>query len=114
MRRQPRSFCRTISMSVRRALSLIALVILLAGGAAAAAVWLGWNDIHEAYKGYGGAEQFVTIRQGASSVEIGRALADAHLVSDPRLFRLALWWTGKGRSLKAGEYRFDRPLTPLD
>jgi UPF0755 protein len=101
-------------MSVRRTLSLIVLVLLLAGGAAAVAVWFGWNDIHQLYKGYEGAEQFVTIRQGASSVQIGRDLADAHVVSDPRLFRVALWWTGKGRSLKAGEYRFDRALTPLD
>jgi UPF0755 protein len=101
-------------MSVRRTLSLIVLLLLLAGGAAALALWFGWNGIHQPYKGYEGAEQFVTIRQGASSVQIGRDLADAQVVSDPRLFRVALWWTGKGRSLKAGEYRFDRALSPLD
>ena len=101
-------------MAVRKVLALITLVIVVAAGAAAVAVWGGWNEIHEPYKGYGGPEQFVTIRQGAASGEIGRALADAHIISDPRLFRAALWWTGQGRNLKAGEYRFDRAVTPLD
>jgi UPF0755 protein len=100
-------------MAVRKLVTIIALVILLGAGVAAVAVWLGWNDIHEPYKGYDAPEQFVTIRQGASSGEIGRALGDARLVSDPRLFRVALWWTGQGRNLKAGEYRFDRAMTPL-
>src|SRR6267143_535114 len=29
-------------------------------------------------------------------------------------FGAAVWWSGQGRSLKAGEYRFDRAVTPLD
>ncbi len=101
-------------MAVRKILALVTLVVVLASGATAVAVWLGWNGMHEPYKGYGGAEQFVTIRQGAASAEIGRALADARVVRDGRLFRAAVWWSGHGRSLKAGEYRFDRAVTPLD
>src|SRR5258705_157329 len=95
-------------------MALDTLVVWPASGAPAVAVWLGWNGMHEPYKGYGGAEQFVTIRQGAASAEIGRALADARVVRDGRLFRAAVWWSGHGRSLKAGEYRFDRAVTPLD
>jgi peptidoglycan lytic transglycosylase G len=101
-------------MPVRKSLSIIAVIIGLLAGAAAVAVWLGWNAMHEPYTGYSEPEQFVVIRQGASSPEIGRQLAAAHVVRDPRLFRTALWWTGRGRSLKAGEYRFDHPLTPLE
>ncbi len=101
-------------IAVRKLVTLLALVLVLVGGAAAVMAWVGWNDLHAPYKGYEGAEQFVTIRQGAASGEIGRALADAHIVREPRLFRAALWWTGQGRSLKAGEYRFDRAMTPLD
>src|SRR5262245_55961415 len=70
--------------------------------------------MHAPYKGYSGAEQFVTIPQGAGSVAIGRNLADAHVVRDERTFRLALWWSGEGRNLQAGEYRFDRPLSALE
>jgi UPF0755 protein len=29
-------------------------------------------------------------------------------------YRAALWMTGQGRHLKAGEYRFDRPMTPFE
>jgi len=97
-----------------RKLRYVALVVVLLAGAAGIALWRGWNDLHDAYKGYSGTEQFVTIRQGASSSEIGRQLASAQVVRDARSFRVALWWTGRGRSLKAGEYRFDRALTPLD
>lgn len=101
-------------MAVRKLLYIVALVVVLVAGVTGVAVWLGWKEIREPYKGYSEAEQFVTIRQGASSPEIGRQLAAAHIVRDPRLFRVALWWTGRGRSLKAGEYRFDRALTPLE
>jgi UPF0755 protein len=101
-------------MAVRKLLALVALVSVLAGGAAALAGWLGWNGIHQPYKGYSGSEQFVVIRQGAASGAIGRSLADAQIVSDARLFRAALWWTRQGRNLKAGEYRFDRAMTPLE
>jgi UPF0755 protein len=99
---------------MRKLLAVVALIIVLAGGAAVVAVWLAWDRVHQPYRGYSGTEQFVTIRQGAGSAEIGRRLADAQIVSDDRLFRVALWWTGEGRSLKAGEYRFDRPLSTIE
>ena len=45
---------------------------------------------------------------------IGRALVAAGIVRDPVVFRVALWLSGSARRLKAGEYRFDRPMTPGD
>ena len=101
-------------MAVRRLLSIAVVIIVLLAGGAAMVAWVGWTQLREPYKGYTGPEQFVTIRQGASSSEIGRQLAAAPVIRDPRLFRIALWWTGRGRSLKAGEYRFDHALTPLN
>jgi UPF0755 protein len=99
---------------VRKLIALVACITVLAGGAAAVVVWLAWDRIHQPYMGYAGSEQFVTIRQGAGSAEIGRQLAGSRIVSDDRLFRAALWWTGEGRSLKAGEYRFDHPLNTIE
>jgi len=99
---------------VRKLLRIAVVVIVLLAAAAAVVGWVGWTQLHETYRGYTGPEQFVTIRQGASSSEIGRQLAAAQVIRDQRLFRTALWWTGRGRNLKAGEYRFDRALTPLD
>ena len=72
MRRLRPSFFRIILIAVRKLFAIIALVAVLAGGAAAVAVWLGWERIHEPYRGYAGPEQFVTIRQGAGSAEIGQ------------------------------------------
>jgi UPF0755 protein len=91
-------------------LVLAVIVVALAGVAVAR---LGWTRIHEPYKGFAGAEQFVEIPQGASSADIRRRLIDAGVVKDDVAFRAALWWSGAARSLKAGEYLFDEPLTPL-
>jgi UPF0755 protein len=33
---------------------------------------------------------------------------------DPLAFRVALWMSGRARHLKAGEYRFDQPISPVD
>jgi len=101
-------------ITVRKPLVLFALIVLFAGGAAVAVLSVLWNQMHAPYKGYGGTEQFVTIAQGAGSVAIGRSLADARVVRDERIFRLALWWSGEGRNLQAGEYRFERPLNALE
>jgi hypothetical protein len=46
--------------------------------------------------------------------EIGRALVDGGIVHDQLSFRAALYWTGASRRIKAGEYRFDRPMTAVD
>ena len=59
-------------MAVRKLVALVTLVIVIVAVAAAAVAWLGWNRVHEPFKGYSGAEQFVIIRQGAASGEIGR------------------------------------------
>jgi UPF0755 protein len=101
-------------MAVAKTLRSVALVIVLAGGAAAFGGWHVWQRMHEPYRGYAGAEQFVDIPSGASTPTIGRRLADAHIVSDARIFRVALWWSNRGRTLKAGEYRFDQPMTMFD
>src|SRR5262249_134717 len=41
-------------------------------------------------------------------------LAAAGVVRDPFSFRVALWLSHQGRHLKAGEYRFDRAMTPFE
>ena len=74
---------------------------------------IAWVRITERYKGYTAPEQFVEVPQGASPSEIGRRLVDARVVTDNLTYRTALWWTGASRSLKAGEYRFDRPMTAV-
>ena len=60
------------------------------------------------------AEQFIDIPSGAGSTAIGRRLVEAGVVRDDWTFRAALWWTGRSRDLKAGEYLFDRPMAATD
>jgi UPF0755 protein len=85
------------------------LFFLIISGAAAYSVYARLN---EPFRGYDAAEQFVEIRQGAGSRAIGEQLAGAGIVRDPWTFRLALYLSGQGRRLKAGEYRFDHVMTP--
>jgi UPF0755 protein len=93
----------------RLALTLIGLAGL--GGCIAGAVL--HSRATQPFKGYAGAEQFVEIARGSGTRVIGQRLVDAGVVRDPAAFRAALWLTGLARQLQAGEYRFDRPMTPV-
>jgi UPF0755 protein len=94
-------------------LSLLVVVVLVAGGAAAFVFYL-VNRIQQPYKGFSDPERFVEIPSGTGAAEIRRRLVESGVVSDELSFRAALMWTGQSRALKAGEYRFDRPMSVLD
>ena len=79
------------------------LAVVLLGGAGALVVR---GQLEAPYRGFDGAEQLVEIPPGTSVAGIGARLVAAGVVSDPYLFRLALWQSGKGARLKAGTYRF--------
>jgi UPF0755 protein len=96
---------------MRRVIRAIVVVALLGIAGAGAVAWLAWSRMQAPFKGYGDAEQFVDVPQGARTAAIGERLVHAGVISDPRVFRVALWWSGQARSLKAGEYRFDAPMT---
>ena len=89
----------------------LALLLLVIAVCAAGGAWWFYMGVDRPFKGYEAAETFVEIPQGAGSVAIAKRLADAGIVSDVASFRLALWITGKGRHLQAGEYRFDQPVS---
>ena len=91
---------------MRRLFTLLVVAAVLAAVAAGAGGYVVWTRMHQAYRGFTG-EQFVEIPQGAGSRAIGRRLADAGVVPDAWTFRAALRWSGRGRELQAGEYRFD-------
>ena len=89
------------------AAAVLAAVVALSG--------LGWflSDLYHPYRGYQGAVD-VIIQPGTSAPEVASLLADRGVLAHrwPFLLRYAL---GRARhSLKAGEYRFDRPLRPID
>jgi UPF0755 protein len=98
----------------RAALAVLGVIAVLAAGILAFVGNRVWRDIHEPFKGYQGAEQFVDIPSGSSSGEIRRRLIESGVVSNEFALRAALWWSGRSRSLKAGEYRFDRAMTAVE
>ena len=95
------------------ALAFIFVVVFVVG----VPVLLGtimWTRITEKYKGYATAEQFVEIPRGANAADIRRRLVDAGVVESDLTMRAALLWSRQADRLKAGEYRFDRPLSAME
>jgi UPF0755 protein len=88
------------------------VVLLMVAGAAGATVM--YIRINQPYRGYEGLEQFVDIPQGSGSRAIGDRLVVAGVIRDVATYRIALWMSGAGRRLKAGEYRFERAMTPFE
>jgi UPF0755 protein len=96
---------------VKRTLLLLVGLAVVAGIGVAATLYKRTN---EPFKGYAEPEQFVTIESGSGSRAIGRRLIEAGVVRNDATFRAALWRTGLARTLQAGEFRFDRPMTPIE
>jgi UPF0755 protein len=95
---------------MKKLLGVLILSVLLAGAAGAFL----YIRVNQPYRGYQGAEQFVEIPQGAGSIAIGDRLVDGGVIRDRSTYRMAVWMTGQGRHLKAGDYRFDRAMTPFE
>ena len=101
-RRAGRAFGRVLA-------ALLVLAVATAAGAALVAA-----RVRRPFKAYDRAERFVEIPRGASVPAIATVLAGAGIVPDPLTFRIAVRVLGADRTLKAGEYRFTRPLSPLE
>jgi UPF0755 protein len=99
-----------MSVWIRR-LFLLGLLVAIAAGAGG---WWGYSKLIEPYRGYTEPEVFVDIPSGSGPGRIGERLAAAGVVRDAVTFRAALVVSGRARALKAGEYRFDRPMHALD
>lgn len=94
----------------RPILSLVGFALLALLGLG---IWF-YATLQQPYKGYPGAEQFVDIPQGTGPASMAQRLADAGVVKNAMMFRAAVWMSGAGRRLQAGEYRFDSPMTPAE
>ena len=91
--------------------AVVAAFVLIVAGAAAATLYF---RVTQPFRGFAGEEQFVEIPPRSGSRAIAERLVANGVVQDTWTFRLALWRSGKGRQLKAGEYRFDRAMTPAE
>jgi UPF0755 protein len=96
---------------MKRALLLLVLLALTAAAGVAGTLY---KRTREPFRGYDAAEQFVTIEPGSATRTIGQRLIAAGVVRDELTFRAAVWRTGRARQLQAGEFRFDRPMAPVE
>lgn len=90
-----------------------ALIVLLAVLSGAGAWWV-YARVQQPFRGAATPETFVDIPVGTGPVGIGSRLVQAGVVQDAWTFRVALLVSGRARELKAGEYRFDAPMTALE
>ncbi len=100
---------------MRRLLSVLAALLLVAVAAAGAFAFVAWRQL-EAFRAtrHGGdEEQVVEIAPGSSPRAVVRALARAGVLADDETaWRYVRWVKREPRPFKAGEYAFAGPLTP--
>lgn len=82
------------------------LVLLLAGGAG----WLAY-ELSRPYRGFESAV-FIDLPKGTGTRQIAAQLADAGVIAHGWEF-LVVRALKRGRTLQAGEYRFEKPASPL-
>jgi UPF0755 protein len=95
---------------VKKLLAVVAVLIVAAGCAA----YVMKGRVNEPFRGYVTDAQLVEVPQGAGTRAIGDRLVAAGVVRDRLTYRAALWLGGNARHLKAGEYRFDHPMSARD
>ena len=94
---------------MRRLLLLIIVVCIVAGAAVAA--WA-YSDLRKPVN-HAKSGQYIEIPKGSSPSAIVRKLVAEGVVKHEWPFKLYLKFTGKGSTLKAGEYDFSSPISPL-
>jgi UPF0755 protein len=95
---------------MKKAIVLLLVLVI----AVASAAYVLYGRVNQPFRGYSGADQLVDIPAGAGTNTIRQRLIEAGVIRDAVTYRLALWRTGDARRLQAGEYRFDRPMTPIE
>lgn len=99
-----------MSKRVRRwFLSIFLLLLLAAGGAA----YYGWILLNEPYKGYSQPRIALTVKPGSSASGISRLLMNKGVIRNEWLLKGIFLYKKTAKESKAGDYVFDRPLTPF-
>ncbi len=97
-------------MTIRR-VALI-LILLLLVGAGASGYW-GYKELHTR-RSHQHASEYIEIPRGASPTQIASKLKDLGILNRDWPFLFYIKWSGAASRLKAGEYRFSTPISPLE
>jgi UPF0755 protein len=98
---------------MRLVAGLVAIALLIAATVGGYAYYT-YQKAHQPFKGYDEEETFFTINSGDSSASVGRDLTAQGILTEERLFLLALWYRKAGSRLQAGEYRFSEPISTFE
>ena len=94
---------------MKRPIILIIVVVVLATGGLC--TW-GYSDLHRPVS-HAKTGQYIEIPKGSSPSSIIKKLATEGVIKHEWPLKFYLKITGKGATLKAGEYDFPSPITPL-
>ena len=94
---------------MKRLILLALVVLLLAGGTSAALVY---SELRRPIS-HNKSGQYIEIPRGSSPSSIVKKLADEGIIKHEWPLKVYLKATGRGSTLKAGEYDFPSPVSPL-
>lgn len=92
-------------------LAFITLIILIAIGIGGFYFWI--NSSMNSKIAHGKTNQFIQIPKGSSPNEIVDKLANEGIISNASAMKNYIRFFGDGSKLKAGEYQFDSPISPM-
>lgn len=98
---------------MKRRIKIISLALLLLCVAVGALFFWGYRDLY-APREHDKAEQYIQIPRGLTPSQIISRLAAEGVIKHEWPLLVYLKWTGAGARLKAGEYRFPSPISPLE
>lgn len=87
-------------------LFVVALIVLAGAG-----YWV-YRDLRTPVN-HNKTTKFVQIPRGSAPAAVARKLASEGIIAHQLPFELYLKWSGAGSRLKAGDYKFPSPITPL-
>lgn len=94
---------------MKRIALVLTLLLIISGGLSLA--W-GYNAMRQPVN-HTSADEYIEIPRGSSPDKIVDTLAEKGIVKQPSLLKYYLKLRGLGPKLKAGEYRFSSPISPL-
>src|SRR5947209_6444064 len=98
---------------MKRRIKIISLTLLLLCVAVGALFFWCYRDLHAARE-HDKAEQYIQIPRGLTPSQIVSRLAAEGVIKHEWPLLVYIKMTGAGARLKAGEYRFPSPISPLE